>query len=73
MAVVRDYDFATKSNFGLEAGKQYITELLKNSIDSPEQHSLMKSYLKSYFGEIKCSLLPIPNDKVTNVSCTVSG
>ena len=73
MIVVRDYGFLGRSRFGLEAGKIYIENLLRDSPNDTPQHHLMKSYLKSNFGEIKCSLLPRPNNVVANESCSVSG
>ena len=73
MIVVRDYGFLGRSKFGLEAGKKYIEKLLKDSPNDTPQHRLMKSYLKSHFGEIECSLLPKPNSVVANESCSVSG
>ena len=73
MILMRDYGFTTTSDFGLEAGKKYIEKLLQKSAKAAEQHRLMKSYLKSNYGEIKCSLLPRPNDAVAYKSCSVSG
>ena len=75
MIVVRDYGFLGRSKFGLhiEAGKKYIEKLLRDSPNDTPQHRLMKSYLKSNFGEIECSLLPRPNSVVANESCSVSG
>ena len=73
MIVVKDYGFLGRSKFGLEAGTKYIKNLLKDSLNDAPQHRLMKSYLKSNFGEIECSLLPKHNSVVANESCSVSG
>ena len=73
MVVVRDFGFLTKSKFGLEAGKKYIRDLLDDLTDAAQQHCLIKSYLNSNFGEIECSLLPRPNEEITNKSCSVLG
>ena len=73
MVVVRDYGFVRISEFGLEAGNNYIKKILNDSNNDTSQYRLMKSYLQSNFGEIKCSLLPRPNDAVAYNSCSVSG
>ena len=73
MIVVRDYGFLGRSRFGLEAGKKFFENLLRDLSNDAAQYRLMKSYLKSNFGEIECSLLPKPNNVVANESCSVSG
>ena len=73
MIVVRDSGFEEELEFGLDAGKNYIKELLTDSPYGASQHRLIKSYLQSNFGEIESSLLPRPNKVVSKKLCSVSG